>query len=78
MEIGLLLGLLLLLAGLGWSAALLMNWGAVGFGALNPTETMRQAIPAATLMILGVQGACAAMFASALHSCWRSPTRTLT
>jgi hypothetical protein len=77
MEIGLIVGLLLVAAGLGWSVALVLNWGAGGFGALDPTQTMRQAIPAVTLMILGIQGACGALFAGALHSCWRSPNRNL-
>ncbi|GAB2606086.1 glycosyltransferase [Ramlibacter solisilvae] len=77
MEIGLIVGVLLVAAGLGWSVALVLNWSAGGFGALDPTQTMRRAIPAVTLMILGVQGACGALFAGALHSCWRSPNRNL-
>jgi len=77
-ELGLVIGLLLVIAGLGWSAALVLDWSAAGFGPLDPAQTMRGAIPAVTLMILGVQGACAAMFAGALHSCWRSPNRDLT
>lgn len=78
MEIGLVAGILLTAAGLGWSVALVLNWGAAGFGALDPAQTMRRAIPAITLMILGVQGACTAMFAGALLSCWRSPNRSVT
>lgn len=76
-ETGLVVGLLLVAAGLTWSAGLVVNWSSLGFGALDPGQTMRSVIPAVTLMILGVQGACAAMFAGALHSCWRSPNRQL-
>ncbi|MCG2594748.1 glycosyltransferase family 2 protein [Ramlibacter sp. XY19] len=64
--------------GLFWSARLVFDWGASGFGALDPTQTMRQVIPAVTLMILGVQAAAGALFAGAVHFCWlprqRGPT----
>ena len=36
---------------------------------------MRSAIPAVTLMIVGVQAATGALFAGALHFCWISPNR---
>jgi glycosyltransferase involved in cell wall biosynthesis len=75
LENGLLLGLCLALAGLGWSAWLVFDWGAGGFRALDPTQSMRSAIPAVTLMILGVQAAAGALFASALHFCSLTPGR---
>jgi glycosyltransferase involved in cell wall biosynthesis len=75
LENGLLLGLALALLGLAWSAWLFFDWGAGGFGALDPTQSMRSAIPAVTLMILGVQAATGALFAGALHFCWLSPRR---
>jgi glycosyltransferase involved in cell wall biosynthesis len=75
LENGLLLGLALALLGVGWSAWLFFDWGAGGFGALDPTQSMRSAIPAVTLMILGVQAATGALFAGALHFCWLSPHR---
>jgi hypothetical protein len=74
-ENGLLLGVSLALVGLAWSAWLLFDWGSAGFGALDPTQSMRSAIPAVTLMILGVQAATGALFAGALHFCWQSPHR---
>ncbi len=75
LETGLIVGSLLVFAGLAWSVSLVLNWRAHGFGAMDPGETMRSAIPAVTLMILGVQAATAALFAGALHFCWLSPNR---
>lgn len=72
LEIGLLGSLLLLATGVGWSVRLVYQWGAGGFGALEPTDVMRSAIPAVTLMIIGAQAAAGTLFAGALHSCWRS------
>ena len=58
-----------------WSVRLVYDWGAGGFGALDPTQAMRAAIPAVTLMIVGAQAAAGTLFAGALHSCWRSVER---
>lgn len=66
-ELGLLAGAGAFLLGLVWSLRLVLDWGLTGFGALDPLDAMRYAIPAATLMILGVQAAAGAMFAAALH-----------
>ena len=66
LEAGLGMGVMLLVAGFGWSVALVQDWGATGFGALDPNETMRSVIPAVTLMILGMQAAAGTMFAAAL------------
>lgn len=71
-ETGLLIGIGLFLAGLLWSVQLLYDWGASGFGSLDPTQAMRSAIPAVTLMIVGMQAAAGVLFAGALHFCWRS------
>lgn len=71
-ESGLVVGILLFLLGLGWSLHLVVDWGGGGYGALNPTEVMRSAIPAVTLMITGVQAAAAALFAGALEFSFRS------
>jgi glycosyltransferase involved in cell wall biosynthesis len=70
LENGLLSGLLLVFVGLAWSAWLTWDWGAAGFGALDPTQTMRVVIPAVTLMILGAQVSTASLFASALNFSW--------
>ncbi len=66
-ELGLLAGAGAFLLGLVWSLRLVLDWGLAGFGALDPLDAMRYAIPAVTLMILGVQAAAGAMFAAALH-----------
>ena len=74
-ENGLLTGIGFVLLGLACSAWLVFDWGAAGFGSLDPAETMRVAIPAVTLMILGVQLAAGSLFAGALNFCWASPGR---
>ena len=76
-ETGLILGLFLVGLGLAWSAQLVLDWRSAGFGAMDPARTMRGAIPAVTLMILGVQAATTALFAGALHFCWLSPNRSV-
>jgi glycosyltransferase involved in cell wall biosynthesis len=70
LELGLLAGVALLVAGILWSVAIVYDWGASGFGALNPAEAMRAVIPAVTLMIVGTQAAAGALFAAALKACW--------
>lgn len=77
LENGLIGGFAFMLLGLAWSVWLLMDWRAGGYGALDPSVSMRSAIPAVTLMILGVQAATGALFAGALHFCWLSPKRNV-
>lgn len=74
-ETGLAIGLLFVLLGLAGSLRWVLDWQAAGFGALDPVGSMRLAIPAITLMILGTQAASTALFAGALHFCWSSPKR---
>jgi len=74
-ETGLAIGLLFVLLGLAGSLRLVLDWQAASFGALDPVGSMRLAIPAVTLMILGAQAATTALFAGALHFCWLSPKR---
>ena len=71
-EIGLCSGLGLFVVGFVWSLRLVYTWGTGGFGALDPSLAMREAIPSVTLMIVGVQAAAGTLFAAALHSCWQS------
>ncbi len=71
-ENGLLLGLGAFLVGLFWSLWLTVDWGRGGFGPLDPAQTMRSAIPAVTLMAVGMQAGIGSFFAGALHFCWRS------
>lgn len=74
-ENGLLLGAAMFIAGLSWSVGLTLDWGRSGFGALDPVESMRTAIPAVTLMATGMQVSIGAFFAGALHFCWQSAHR---
>jgi len=71
-EAGIVVGGVLLLSGLVWSANLVFAWRDTGFGALDPREMMRSAIPAVTLMVVGMQAAAGALFAGALQSVWRT------
>lgn len=74
-ERGLIAGLFLMAAGMVVSLALVFEWKATGFGALDPREVMRWAIPAVTLLIVGMQLGAGALFAGALHACWNSRGR---
>lgn len=71
-ETGLLAGGSTFLVGLVWSLRLVLDWSAAGYGPLDPVTAMRSAIPAVTMMILGIQGVAGVLFAGALHFCWRS------
>jgi glycosyltransferase involved in cell wall biosynthesis len=66
LEVGLVLGALLVAAGLGTSLYSVGDWGARHFGALNYSHTMRLVIPAALLLILGAQTVFASFFVSVL------------
>jgi hypothetical protein len=55
LERGLLAGAATALCGLVWSASAFWRWGEAGFGALDPRVVMRDTIPAATLMVAGMQ-----------------------
>lgn len=55
LERGLLLGLSAAVCGLLWSAAAFWQWRETGFGALDPRVVMRDTIPAAALMIGGME-----------------------
>jgi glycosyltransferase involved in cell wall biosynthesis len=55
LERGLLVGLAAALGGLLWSAAAFWQWREAGFGALDPRVMMRDTIPAATLMVGGME-----------------------
>ena len=55
LERGLLFGLALALCGLLWSGAAFWQWREAGFGALDPRVVMRDTIPAAALMVGGME-----------------------
>jgi len=66
LETGLVVGGLMLLAGVAGTALAVLSWGARGFGALDPSLTMREVLPAAVLLTLGVQTVFASFFLSIL------------
>ena len=55
LELGLLAGLGIALLGLIWSVAAFWRWRETGFGALDPRVVMRDTIPAAALMVAGME-----------------------
>jgi hypothetical protein len=55
LERGLLAGLGIALLGLIWSVAAFWRWRETGFGALDPRVVMRDTIPAAALMVAGME-----------------------
>ncbi|HVJ52738.1 MAG TPA: glycosyltransferase family 2 protein [Aliidongia sp.] len=67
LERGLIAGGLLILTGLGLGLRALGDWGAETFGLLQPSETMRLAIPSSTAIMLGFQIAYGAFFISVLE-----------
>src|SRR5438445_232605 len=66
LETGLALGALMFVLGVAGTFLAVLSWGAVGFGALDPRLTMREIIPAAVLLTLGVQTIFASFFLSIL------------
>jgi glycosyltransferase involved in cell wall biosynthesis len=66
LEVGLLVGAMLLLVGLGTSVYAVGFWGSKHFGMLDYPHTMRMVIPAALLLILGAQTIFASFFLSVL------------
>jgi glycosyltransferase involved in cell wall biosynthesis len=66
LETGLAAGLLMLVVGAVGLLAAVISWQAVHFGALDPQLTMREVIPAAVLLTLGVQTIFASFFLSIL------------
>jgi glycosyltransferase involved in cell wall biosynthesis len=66
LEVGILAGILLFFAGLGLAAYAVNFWNLRSFGPLNPQETMRVAIPAMLLLVLGVQVIFGSFFLSVL------------
>ncbi|HXN92581.1 MAG TPA: glycosyltransferase family 2 protein [Candidatus Sulfotelmatobacter sp.] len=66
LETGLAAGVLMLVVGVAGLLAAVISWQAVRFGALDPQLTMREVIPAAVLLTLGVQTIFASFFLSIL------------
>ena len=66
LEVGLVIGLVLIAAGLGGSIYAVKLWGARQFGALDYSRTMRLVIPSVLLLVLGSQTVLASFFLSVL------------
>jgi hypothetical protein len=66
LETGLVAGALMFGLGVAGTIVAVVSWQAVGFGALDPRLTMREIIPAAVLLTLGVQTIFASFFLSIL------------
>lgn len=66
LEMGVLTGAALVLAGLALSVVALAIWGGRGFRQLDYRETLRIVIPASTMLMLGVQTVLASFFVSIL------------
>ena len=66
LETGLVVGGFLLAAGFLGTVLAVLSWGTKGFGLLDPGLTMREVIPSAVLLTLGVQTIFASFFLSIL------------
>jgi glycosyltransferase involved in cell wall biosynthesis len=66
LERGLTAGIVSLTAGCALLLGAVLQWGSVGFGALDVSHTMRWAIPGMTLAVLGVQTIFSSFFLSIL------------
>ena len=73
LELGIVVGLLLTLAGLATLVAATLHWNALGFGVLDPVVTMRVVIPGAVLLVLGIQTVFSSFFLSVLGIRRRRP-----
>ena len=66
LETGLAAGAIMFVVGILGTVIALFSWRSAGFGALDPRTTMREIIPAAVLLTLGVQTVFASFFLSIL------------
>ena len=66
LEVGLIVGSVLLLVGLSGSVYALSAWSSHSFGPLEPSETLRMVIPAVTCITLGFQIVLSSFFLSVL------------
>ena len=66
LEIGLLVGIFLILSGIAGAFLALRFWENVGFGPLDPSKTMRIAVPAVLAVVLGCQTIMSSFFFSML------------
>jgi len=67
LEAGLVLGVLLLLAGFGTGIYAVAQWHAAGFGAVTATRMLRLTLPSASALMLGVEAIFASFFLGLLQ-----------
>jgi hypothetical protein len=67
LEVGLVIGILLIACGVALSGFALASWNGAGFGHLNYPHTLRLVIPGATLITCGMQTALTALFVGVLR-----------
>jgi hypothetical protein len=67
LEWAVLIGLLLVAAGMGLSLYAVATWNEAGFGRLDYPDTLRIVIPGATLIACGMQTAFSALFLGVLR-----------
>jgi len=66
LEVGLIIGVLLIIAGLGGTASAIFGWQKTQFGPLVPADTLRTVIPSFVLLALGCQTVLSSFFMSVL------------
>jgi hypothetical protein len=66
LEIGIVAGVVLLLAGLGVSAYAVDFWGRAAYAGLDPAVSMRFVLPAVTAIVLGIEVVFSSFFFSVL------------
>lgn len=66
LEKGIVVGLLILVAGLAWLGRAIWIWNQIDYGAMPYGENLRRLIPAVTLIVLGVQAIFSSFFMSVL------------
>jgi glycosyltransferase involved in cell wall biosynthesis len=66
LEVGLIVGAMLILLGLGGSVYAVLSWEELSFGSLNPSKTLRLIIPAITALTLGCEIVLSSFFLSVL------------
>jgi glycosyltransferase involved in cell wall biosynthesis len=67
LERGIAIGCALLIGGIALSAGALHSWADANYGALNPLEVMRTAIPSVSMMIMGMEFVVASFFLGMLR-----------
>lgn len=74
-EFGLCVGAITFAGGMTWSAFLVNDWRNSGFSSLDPESVMRAAIPAVTMMIIGLLACASSLLAGALQLAWKTSNR---